>query len=103
MVENVKKIVFIYFLDKVKKWVWLVKGNIVGIFSKLELGNKGIDIVGVKGSDIFVVVVGKVVYLGNVLCGYGNLVIIKYIDIFLSVYVYNDIILVKEREWVYVG
>lgn len=76
--------------------MWFVEGKVVGIFSKLELGNKGIDIVGVKGSKVVVVVDGKVVYLGSVLRGYGNLVIIKYIDIFLSVYVYNDIILVKE-------
>lgn len=47
--------------------------------------------------------VGKVVYLGNVFCGYGNLIIIKYIELFLSVYVYNEFIVVSEWDWVKVG
>merc|ERR1712054_106071 len=89
--------------DNVKKWVWPAKGNIVGTFSKSESGNKGIDIAGAKGSDILSAAAGKVVYSGNALRGYGNLVIIKHTDTFLSAYAYNDTILVKEREWVYAG
>lgn len=101
--ENVKKTAPIHFPDKVKKWVWPAKGNIVDTFSQSESGNKGIDIAGAKGSDIFAAAAGKVVYSGNALRGYGNLVIIKHTDTFLSAYAYNDTILVKEREWVYAG
>ena len=101
--ENVKKTAPTHFPDKVEKWVWPAKGNIVDTFSKSESGNKGIDIAGARGSDIFAAAAGKVVYSGNALRGYGNLVIIKHTDTFLSAYAYNDTILVKEREWVYAG
>ena len=77
----------------------LTEGKIVGTFSKSESGNKGIDIAGAKGSKVVAAADGKVVYSGSALRGYGNLVIIKHTDTFLSAYAYNDAILVKEREW----
>ena len=64
---------------------------------------KGIDIAGAKGSKVVAAADGKVVYSGSALRGYGNLVIIKHTDTFLSAYAYNDAILVKEREWVSAG
>jgi lipoprotein NlpD len=91
------------FPDKVKQWVWPAKGKLVGTFSKSESGNKGIDIAGAKGSKVLAAADGKVVYSGSALRGYGNLVIIKHTDTFLSAYAYNDTILVKEREWVSAG
>merc|ERR1711977_631568 len=86
--------------DKVQEWVWPAEGKVVGTFSKSESGNKGIDIAGAKGSKVVAAADGKVVYSGSALRGYGNLVIIKHTDTFLSAYAYNDTILVKEREWV---
>lgn len=77
-------------------WCWSIEGKVIEIFGVFEGGNKGIDIVGSKGQVIIVIVDGCVVYVGNVLCGYGNLIIIKYNDDYLSVYVYNDIMLVWE-------
>lgn len=77
-------------------WCWLIDGKVIENFSGVEGGNKGIDIVGSKGQVIVVIVDGCVVYVGNVLCGYGNFIIIKYNDDYLSVYVYNDIMLVWE-------
>jgi len=83
--------------------VWPAEGKVVGTFSKSESGNKGIDIAGAKGSKVVAAADGKVVYSGSALRGYGNLVIIKHTDTFLSAYAYNDTILVKEREWVSAG
>lgn len=58
-------------------------------------GNKGIDILVLWGIFIYVVGVGKVVYVGNQLCGYGNLIMIKYSEDYIMVYVYNDMMLVN--------
>ncbi|WP_338520069.1 peptidoglycan DD-metalloendopeptidase family protein [Alteromonas gracilis] len=91
------------FPSKVQKWVWPAQGRLVETFSKAESGNKGIDIAGARGSNVVAAADGKVVYSGNALRGYGNLVIIKHTDTFLSAYAYNDTIVVKEREWVSAG
>ncbi|WP_394224313.1 peptidoglycan DD-metalloendopeptidase family protein [Alteromonas gracilis] len=101
--KSVKKPTQKGFPDKVKKWVWPAEGNVVDTFSKSESGNKGIDIAGARGNKVVAAADGKVVYSGNALRGYGNLVIIKHTDTFLSAYAYNDRILVKEREWVSAG
>jgi len=101
--QSVKKQTPASFPDKVQEWVWPAEGKVVGTFSKSESGNKGIDIAGVKGSKVVAAADGKVVYSGSALRGYGNLVIIKHTDTFLSAYAYNDTILVKEREWVSAG
>ena len=101
--QSVKKQTPTSFPDKVQEWVWPAEGKVVGTFSKSESGNKGIDIAGVKGSKVVAAADGKVVYSGSALRGYGNLVIIKHTDTFLSAYAYNDAILVKEREWVSAG
>jgi len=101
--QSVKKQTPTSFPDKVQEWVWPAEGKVVGTFSKSESGNKGIDIAGAKGSKVVAAADGKVVYSGSALRGYGNLVIIKHTDTFLSAYAYNDTILVKEREWVSAG
>jgi len=101
--QSVKKQAPTSFPDKVKRWEWPAEGKLVGTFSKSESGNKGIDIAGAKGSKVVAAADGKVVYSGSALRGYGNLVIIKHTDTFLSAYAYNDRILVKEREWVSAG
>lgn len=74
--------------------IWLVVGNVVCMFDGLKL--KGIDIVNLLGMLVVVVVLGVVVYVGNGLCGYGNLIILKYNVDYLMVYVYNCVLLVKE-------
>ena len=102
-VSSVKKVAPTSFPSKVKKWVWPAQGKLVDTFSKAESGNKGIDIAGARGSNVLAAADGKVVYSGSALRGYGNLVIIKHTDTFLSAYAYNDTIVVKEREWVSAG
>jgi lipoprotein NlpD len=72
-------------------------------FSNAEHGNKGLDIGGKAGTPIKAAAAGEVVYAGNALRGYGNLVIIRHNDDFLSAYAHNRKLLVKERDTVVSG
>lgn len=85
------------------KWVWPAQGKIIENYSSAPGGNKGIDIGGTKGSPIVATAAGKVVYAGSALRGYGNLVIIKHNDEYLSAYAHNDTILVREQQNVNAG
>lgn len=89
--------------QKVYSWYWPVKGKLIGTFSATEQGNKGIKIAGSRGDRIQAAADGRVVYAGNALRGYGNLVIIKHSDDFLSAYAHADKILVKEKQFVTAG
>lgn len=91
------------FPDRVTRWIWPANGKIVGNFSTQELGNKGIDISGKRGDKIVAAASGKVVYTGNALRGYGQLVIVKHSESFLSAYAHNEKILVTEQQWVNAG
>ena len=84
-------------------WQWPTAGRVVQGFSASEGGNKGIDIAGNKGQEVKAAANGKVVYAGNALEGYGNLIIIKHSDDFLSAYAHNDSISVDEQETVKAG
>ncbi len=88
---------------KVYKWHWPVKGKLISRFSATEQGNKGIKIAGSRGDRIKAAADGRVVYAGNALRGYGNLVIIKHSDDYLSAYAHADTILVKEKQFVTAG
>lgn len=88
---------------RVSRWVWPAKGTLVEKFSQADSGNKGIDIRAARGSNIAAAADGKVVYAGDALRGYGNLIIIKHTDTFLSAYAHNDTIKVKEQQWVSAG
>lgn len=85
------------------QWYWPVKGKIVSRFSTREHGNKGVDIAGQDGSRINAAADGQVVYAGSALRGYGNLIIIKHNDDYLSAYAHNKRILVAERQQVKAG
>ncbi|MEW9798464.1 peptidoglycan DD-metalloendopeptidase family protein [Alteromonas sp. CYL-A6] len=91
------------FPARVNRWVWPAKGKLVEQFSQAESGNKGIDIAAARGSAVLAAADGKVVYAGDALRGYGNLIIIKHTDTFLSAYAHNDTINVKEQQWVSAG
>ena len=82
-------------------WVWPANGQITEQFS--DSNSKGITIAGASGEAIFAVSNGKVVYSGNGLRGYGNLVIIKHPDEFITAYAHNKSIFVKEGETVNKG
>ncbi len=89
--------------DKVDKWLWPTKGRVVKNFSAGDQGNKGIDIAGQRGQSINSTAAGTVVYSGNALRGYGNLVIVKHNEHYLSAYAHNDQLLVKEGQSVKAG
>lgn len=85
------------------KWQWPTTGRVISGFSSSEGGNKGLDIAGNKGQDVRAAAAGKVVYAGNALQGYGNLIIIKHSDDFLSAYAHNNTIEVDEQDTVKAG
>lgn len=85
------------------QWQWPVKGKVISGFSHQEQGNKGVDIGGVAGSRINAAASGQVVYAGNALRGYGNLIIIKHNDDYLSAYAHNRKLLVSEKQMVTAG
>ena len=84
-------------------WQWPTQGNVIQGFSNSDGGNKGIDISGSRGQAIKAAASGRVVYAGNALRGYGNLIIIKHNDDFLSAYAHNDKILVSDQQEVKAG
>lgn len=89
--------------NKVSSWYWPADGKIIGWFSSKENGNKGLDISGRVGEKIVAAASGKVVYAGNALRGYGNLIIIKHNDDYLSAYAHSRKILVSEKQYVKAG
>lgn len=84
-------------------WRWPANGRVIKKFSKTGIGNKGVDISGVKGEPVRAAADGEVVYSGNGLIGYGNLVIIKHSDLYLSAYAHNSRIHVNEGVVVKAG
>lgn len=87
----------------ISSWRWPTDGKVIENFSGAEGGNKGIDIAGSKGQAIAATADGRVVYAGNALRGYGNLIIIKHNDDYLSAYAHNDTMLVREQQEVKAG
>ena len=88
-------------VDPPIKLSWPAKGKVVEEFN--EAKNKGIDIAGKMGEPIQAAADGKVVYAGNSLRGYGNLVIIKHDNTYLTAYAHNRTLVVKEGESVRKG
>ena len=84
-------------------WQWPTQGNVIQGFSNSDGGNKGIDISGSRGQAVKAAASGRIVYAGNALRGYGNLIIIKHNDDFLSAYAHNDKILVSDQQEVKAG
>jgi len=87
----------------VSTWRWPTDGKIIDNFSSSEGGNKGVALAGSGGQPIFATADGRVVYAGNALRGYGNLIIIKHNDDYLSAYAHNDTMLVREQQEVKAG
>lgn len=78
-------------------WSWPANGKVVAGFNDTTSA-KGLDIAGVQGQAVLAAAAGKVVYSGSGLRGYGNLVIIKHNETYLSAYAHNSKILVKEGQ-----
>jgi len=87
-----------------KAWAWPVAGKVLKQFSLDKAKeNKGVDIAGSLGTPVKAAKAGKVVYSGAGLRGYGNLLIIKHNETYLSAYAHNSRLLVKEGDSVQKG
>lgn len=84
-------------------WQWPTDGQIVAGFGEAPRVTKGIDIGGQKGQPVKAAGPGIVVYAGSGVSDYGNLVMIRHNDEYLSVYAHNDSLNVKENDVVDAG
>lgn len=82
-------------------WIWPASGQLLAGFD--EVRNKGLDLAGNAGDPVVAAAEGRVVYAGAGLRGYGNLVIIKHNNTFLSAYAHNQTLLVREDQLVRKG
>jgi lipoprotein NlpD len=82
-------------------WVWPANGVVLAGFD--EVKNKGLDIGGAVGEPVLAAADGRVVYVGAGLRGYGNLIILKHDNVFLTAYAHNRTLLVKEDQSVLKG
>ena len=82
-------------------WIWPGSGPVLAGFD--EAKNKGLDIGGAAGDAVLASAEGKVVYAGAGLRGYGNLIILKHNNTFLTAYAHNQTLLVKEDQSVKKG
>lgn len=82
-------------------WIWPGNGPVVAGFD--EAKNKGLDIGGNAGDPVLAAGEGKVVYAGAGLRGYGNLIILKHNNTYLTAYAHNQTLLVKEDQTVKKG
>ncbi|WP_284406098.1 peptidoglycan DD-metalloendopeptidase family protein [Acidovorax sp. SUPP3434] len=79
-------------------FIWPSSGSLVAGFD--EARNKGYDIGGKAGDPVLASADGRVVYAGAGLRGYGNLVILKHNNTYLTAYAHNQTLLVKEDQTV---
>ncbi|EGT5711177.1 LysM peptidoglycan-binding domain-containing protein [Cronobacter dublinensis subsp. dublinensis] len=84
-------------------WRWPTSGKVVMGYSDSDGGNKGIDIAGSRGQPIYASAAGRVVYVGNQLRGYGNLIMIKHNEEYITAYAHNDTMLVNNGQQVKAG
>jgi len=75
---------------------WPARGNLISGFD--ESKNKGLDIGGKVGDPVLAAADGRVVYAGAGLRGYGNLIILKHNNTYLTAYAHNQTLLVKEDQ-----
>ena len=84
-------------------WVWPADGKLLRTFSERDNSRKGLDIGGIRGTPVRAASSGQVVYSGDGLARYGNMIIIKHNDSFLSAYAHNWKLLVQEGQEVRAG
>ena len=88
-------------LTPVSAWRWPSQGPVTRRYSATV--HKGIDIGGSRGDPVVAVAAGDVVYAGTGIVGFGELLIIKHDDVYLSAYGHNDRLLVAEGARVAAG
>lgn len=88
-----------------KMFDWPVQGAIIGSYGLSTSGkrNDGVNIAAPVGTPVRAAADGEVVYRGSELDGYGNLILIKHDDGFVTAYAHNDAMLVKKGDRVRQG
>lgn len=86
-----------------ESWKWPTEGRVLRTYIAGDPARNGLDIAGKEGQAIKAAAAGVVVYSGNGLIGYGELIIIKHSQKMLSAYAHNKVRLVKEGEQVSSG
>jgi lipoprotein NlpD len=85
-------------------WIWPITGGASHVIARFdEVSNKGVGISGKLGDAVLAAGDGRVVYAGAGLRGYGNLVILKHNNTYLTAYAHNQTLLVKEDQTVRKG
>ena len=84
-------------------WRWPADGGVVGSYASGDPTRQGVDIAGKSGQPVRAAADGVVVYSGSGLVGYGELVIVKHDDQWLSAYGHNRARLVNEGQLVKAG
>jgi murein DD-endopeptidase MepM/ murein hydrolase activator NlpD len=81
-------------------FLWPVEGDVIAGFGPKESGrhNDGINIVAPRGTAVRAAENGVVAYIGNELRGYGNLVLIRHADGWVSAYAHNEVVLVRRGD-----
>lgn len=87
--------------DEEPGFIWPNNGTVLASFD--EVKNKGVDIAGAAGDPVLAAADGRVVYAGAGLRGYGNLVILKHNNTYLTAYAHNQKLLIKEDQSVKKG
>jgi lipoprotein NlpD len=82
-------------------WIWPANGTLASTFDGGR--NKGVTIAGKLGDPIVAAADGRVIYAGSSLRGYGNMVIIKHNNNFITAYAHNKTLLVKDEQAVRKG
>jgi len=84
-----------------QNWTWPSGGKVIATYT--EGSNKGLDIGGKVGDPVLAADAGKVIYAGNSIRGYGNLLVVQHAGGFQSVYAHNSKLLAKEGQQVAKG
>jgi len=82
-------------------FTWPVKGRLSDLFEGAEeKRHQGVDIASPLGTPIKAASSGKVIYSGNTIRGYGNLILLRHPEDYVTVYAHNQVNLVEEGIWV---
>jgi lipoprotein NlpD len=96
--ESSRKEMVVY---KMPNFIWPIEGKIYDTFDDSEKKrHQGIDISSPLGTPIRASSPGSVIYSDNKIKGYGNLIILRHSEEFVTIYAHNQVNLVEEGSWV---
>jgi murein DD-endopeptidase MepM/ murein hydrolase activator NlpD len=83
-----------------KGFIWPVRGRVIAAYGTAPQGthNDGINIAAPEGTPVLAADAGEVAYAGNELRGYGNLILLKHPNGFITAYAHNETLLVKRGD-----